>query len=53
MKKEKRKKLKEAKKFLWIIKEFQNMNRKEQNKFIRYLEGKIENMEVMGDIENE
>ena len=50
MKKEKRKKLKEAKKFLWIIKEFQNMNRKEQNNFIRYLEGKIENMKVIENV---
>lgn len=50
MKKEKRKELKEAKKFLWIIKEFQNMNRKEQNNFIRYLEGKIENIEVIENV---
>lgn len=47
MKKEKKEDLKQAKKFLWILKEFQNMSRKEQNKFIRYLEGKIENMEVI------
>lgn len=47
MKKEKKEDLKKAKKFLWIMKEFQNMNRKEQNKFIRYIEGKIENMEVV------
>lgn len=53
MRKEKRKELKEAKKFIWIIKEFQKMDKKEQNRFIRYLEGKIENMEVMGDREND
>lgn len=47
MKKEKKENLKQAKKFLWILKEFQNMSRKEQNKFIRYIEGKIENMEVV------
>lgn len=42
MKKEKRKELKEAKKFIWILKEFQKMEKEEQDYFIDFLEGKAE-----------
>lgn len=46
-KKEEMRDLKEAKKFIWILREFQRMNKEEQNEFIGYIEGKVENMRVI------
>ena len=34
--------LKQAKKFLWIMKEFQKMEKEEQDYFIEFLEGKVD-----------
>lgn len=44
-KKETMKNLKETKKFIWIFKEFQKMNKKEQDNFLKFLEGKVEILE--------
>lgn len=41
-KKEEQRDLKEAKKFLWILREFQKMDKEEQDYFLEYLEGKID-----------
>lgn len=41
-KKEELKDLKEAKKFLWILEEFQKMEKEEQDYFLDYLKGKVE-----------
>lgn len=37
-----KKELKEAKKFLWILEEFQKMDKEEQDYFLDYLKGKID-----------
>lgn len=34
--------LKQAKKFVWIMKEFQKMSKDEQDYFIEFLEGKVD-----------
>ena len=44
-KKEEIRDLKETKKFIWIFKEFQKMNKEEQNNFLNFLEGKVEILE--------
>lgn len=41
-KKEEQRDLKEAKKFLWILREFQKMEKEEQDYFLEYLEGKVD-----------
>lgn len=41
-KKEEMEDLREAKKFLWILREFQKMDKEEQDYFLDYLEGKVD-----------